>query len=372
MVVPLSRGYAAIYCGGIAAQILTWAFGEASLAAVRCGKPRRAPYTFLPRKVLNSAALVSIIDNVIWFRNFHWKAFARNLYDKMLETDVFGRAAQVAFYFSFAFFPLLLFLITLFGLVAVSTESLQSDLNQYLGQILPPEAFDLVRTTMDEIVQHSSGGKLTLGVLATLWSASAGVDSLRSTLNSVYEVDEDRAWWYTKLQSLIVTFMFILLLGIALAGLAAGWRMLETLFALLGYQINATWVLTVIQWIGLALVTIFTTAVVYSWLPNFEKFRWVWISPGAVVAILLWIVLTSAFRLYLQYFNTYNKAYGSLGAVIILMLWMYLTGMALLIGGAMNSVLSEMSEGPGVKKARQHEKERIIKEKRKEQRSRGA
>jgi membrane protein len=298
---------------------------------------------------------------VSWFKNFKWKAFFRNLYDKMFETDVFGRAAQVAFYFSFAFFPLLLFLITLFGLVAMSTESFQSDLYRYLGQILPSDAFHLVRTTMDEIIHNSSGGKLTLGIVVTLWSSSAGVDSLRSSLNSVYEVDEDRAWWYTKLQSLVITLMFILLLGIALAGLAAGWRMLETLFALLGYQISATWVLAVIQWIGLALVTIFTTAVVYSWLPNFEKFRWVWISPGAVVAILLWVVLTGAFRLYLHYFNSYNKAYGSLGAVIILMLWMYLTGMALLIGGVINSVLSEMSEASRVKEAQVNEKERIIK-----------
>jgi membrane protein len=89
---------------------------------------------------------------------------------------------------------------------------------------------------------------------------------------------------------------------------------------------------------------IFATGVVYSWLPCFDKTEWVWISPGAVVAILLWIAFTAGFRLYLQYFNTYNKAYGSLGAVIILMLWMYLTGTALLIGGAINSVLTEMTQ----------------------------
>jgi membrane protein len=87
------------------------------------------------------------------------------------------------------------------------------------------------------------------------------------------------------------------------------------------------------------------TAIIYSWVPCFDKFRWVWISPGAVVAILLWIIFSGAFRMYLQYFNSYNKAYGSLGAVIILMLWMYLTGLAILLGGAINSVMTEMSEG---------------------------
>src|SRR6478672_12161394 len=106
-----------------------------------------------------------------------WKAFFRNLYDKITKTDVFNHSAQVAFYFSFAFFPLLLFLVTLFGIILESTTTLQSELYQYLGQIMPGEAFTLVRTTMDEIIKNSSGGKLTLGAFFTLWSASAGVDS---------------------------------------------------------------------------------------------------------------------------------------------------------------------------------------------------
>src|SRR5437867_188452 len=275
-----------------------------------------------------------------WFKNFEWKRFGRKLYEKTFETDVFGRAAQDGFYFSFAFFPLLLFLVTLFGIVLDSTESLQRELYQYLAQILPPDAYNLVRTTMDEVIKSSTGGKLTLGLFVTLWSASAGVDSLRDSLNSVYEVDEDRAWWYTKLQALIVTFMFIVLVGIALGTLAAGWRMVETTLAIFGYQVTSAFLLAAVQWLGLAVVMIFVTAVIYSWLPSFDRFRWVWISPGAGVAMLLWVILTGGFRLYLQYFNSYNKAYGSLGAVIILMLWMYLTGMALLIGGAINSVLT--------------------------------
>jgi membrane protein len=302
-----------------------------------------------------------------WFKNFEWEKFGRSVYDKTLETDVFGNAAQVAFYFSFAFFPLLLFLVTLFGMILESTTSLQSELYQYLGQIMPGEAFDLVRTTMDEIVKNSSGGKLTLGAFFTLWSASAGVDSLRGALNSVYEVDEDRSWWYTKGQSLIITFLFIVMLGVALGALAAGWNMLESAVSLIGYQISSGWVLSIIQWAAIALLLIFVTAVIYSWLPSFEEFHWVWVSPGAVVAILLWAALTGGFRVYLQYFNSYNKAYGSLGAVIILMLWMYLTAMALLIGGSINSVLTEMSEGSGAKEVQMHEKEHAVNELKKQE-----
>src|SRR5690242_7825735 len=152
-----------------------------------------------------------------WFTNFAWKAFFRETYNKFFEVDVMSGSAQVAFYFSFAFFPLLLFLVSLFGIVLESTDELRAELYVYLAQLMPGSAYELVRTTMDEIIETSSGGKLTIGLLVTLWSASAGVDSLRIALNRVYELKESRPWWKTKLQSLALTFLFILLLGIGLA-----------------------------------------------------------------------------------------------------------------------------------------------------------
>jgi membrane protein len=253
-------------------------------------------------------------------------------------------SAQVAFYFSFAFFPLLLFLVSLFGLVLDSTDELRRQLYNYLAQIMPGSAYQLVQTTMDEIIDKSSGGKLTLGLLVTLWSASAGIDSLRIALNRVYEVRETRSWWMTKLQSLVMTFLFILLLAIGLAAVTAGWTLVKVALAGMGFGVTSPWIVSTIQWATIVLVMVFSTAVVYSWLPCFKKFHWVWISPGSITAILVWILFGSVFRLYLLYFNSYNKAYGSLGAVIILMLWMYITGLALLVGGAINSVLTDMSE----------------------------
>jgi len=275
---------------------------------------------------------------------FEWKMFFKELYDKFFETDVMSASAQVAFYFSFALFPLLIFLVSLFGMVLESTDELRRELYSYLAQIMPPSAYHLVQSTVDEIIETSSGSKLTLGILITLWSASAGVDSLRIALNRVYELKETRSWWNTKLHALVLTFLFILLLAIGLAAIAAGWSLVKVSLASMGFEVTSPWVVTTIQWASIIIVMILSTAVVYSWLPCFKKFHWVWISPGSVTAILVWIVFGFLFRLYLQYFNTYNKAYGSLGAVIILMLWMYITGLALLLGGTINSVLTEMSE----------------------------
>lgn len=279
-----------------------------------------------------------------FFGTDEWKAFFLKLYRKVDSSDLFNRAAQIAFYFSFAFFPLLLFLVTLAGLVLESTESLKREMYGYLFQIMPPSAFDLVHKTLDEIVESSSGGKLTIGIFVTLWSASAGIDSTRSSLNAVYELKEARSWWNTKLQSLVLTLVFIVLLAIALLVVSSGWEIFQYLLALVGFKVTSPLLLVSIQWISLLAVLLFATEVIYSWVPCFDRFKWVWLTPGAVVAMTLWVVFTGGFRLYLQYFNTYNRAYGSLGAVIILMLWMFLTGTAILIGGAINSVLTEMVE----------------------------
>ena len=271
------------------------------------------------------------------------KEFFVRLYMKADSTDLFNRAALVAFYFSFAFFPLLLFLITLAGMVLDSTDSLKRDLYSYLFQILPISAYDLVQRTLDEIIESSSGGKLTIGLFVTLWSASAGVDSLRTSLNAIYELKECRPWWKTKVQSLVLTLMFILLLTVGLLAVSAGMEIFDHLLRLAGLDINSPVASVITQWLSVLLLLLFTSEVIYNWLPCHKTFNWFWATPGSTVAIILWVVFSAGFRLYLQYFNTYNKAYGSLGAVIILMLWMFLTGTAILIGGSINSVLYEMA-----------------------------
>lgn len=280
-----------------------------------------------------------------FFQKRDWRRFFSKLYKKVFEeTELFGMAAQVAFFLSFSLFPLLFFLVSLFGLILESTRGLQAELYSYIAQIMPPSAYRLVRDTLDEIVENSSGGKLTFGLLITLWTASAGVDSIRAGLNSVYEQRETRAWWSTKLQSLLLTLLFIVLIAITLVVVAAGWQLVQLGFERLGFEVTSPLILVGIQWLTVILVLVFVTAVIYSILPCFKEFKWVWISPGAIVAIMLWLALTNGFRIYLQYFDSYNKTYGSLGAMIILMLWMYLSGVAILIGGAINSVLTEMSK----------------------------
>ncbi len=272
------------------------------------------------------------------------KTFFLKLYDKIFDTELLDRGAQVAFYFSFSLFPLLFFLISLFGLVLDSTDRLQSELFTYLYQIMPASAYDLVRKTVEEIVASSTTGKLTLGLAITLWSSSVGVDSLRNALNAVAGIVETRPWWKTKLQSLALTFVSILLLAITVSFVFYGWQLVQIGLGMMGFESVSRWWMVTLQWMMIIAVMLAACEIVYNLLPNYKQFRWDWITWGSIVSIFLWIVFTGGFRLYLEYFNTYNRAYGSLGAVIILMLWLYLTAVVLLIGAAVNAVLKEMAE----------------------------
>src|SRR4051794_6447700 len=117
--------------------------------------------------------------------NFNFSDFIKRLWSKISDDDIIGNAAQVAFYFSFALFPLLLFLMSVLGIVLADKADMQNKLFQMLADVMPPSALDLVRNTLTEVTSAASGGKITFGIVTTLWAASAGIDNLRGTLNEV-------------------------------------------------------------------------------------------------------------------------------------------------------------------------------------------
>jgi membrane protein len=293
-------------------------------------------------------------------KKIDYKKFFKRLYTKSFdEEDLTSNAAQVAYYFLLALFPLLLFLVSLFGIAIGSANDLKTELFTYLSQAMPGSAYDLVQKTIEEVTQNSSGGKLTFGILGALWAASAGLDSIRVVLNGIYNVAESRPWWKTKLTSLALTIGLGVLMTFALGAIFYGSKFILLILSSLSLPIQSPVILAVLQYTTLTIVLVLIFALLYNFLPNHKKFKWVWVSPGAIVAIILWLVVSFAFRLYLGYFNTYDKTYGSLGAVIILMLWLYLTALVILIGGAMNAVLQEYTDPEaaeaGAKKSAAHE-----------------
>lgn len=277
--------------------------------------------------------------------NFEYKNFFVNLYEKIMEKDIFSDAAQVAFYFSFALFPLLIFLISIFGFVLESAMDMRQELFYYLYQVMPASAYELVKTTINEVTEGSSGGKLTFGLLVALYSASAGVDNIRIALNSVSNLREQRSWFKTKGIALLLTFALAVLIAIALAIVFYGGKLIKISLETLHLPISSPILLAVLQWIIILIVLLIVFALIFNFLPNHTKpFKWIWISPGTISGIILWLLLSGGFRLYLAYFDSYNKTYGSLGAMIILLLWLYLTALVILIGGSINSTLQDMTD----------------------------
>ncbi len=298
--------------------------------------------TGLNKEYSSAFSLIRRMWQNICVKSSSIKTFFIRLYEKSFEDDIFSRAAQVAFYFSFAIFPLLLFLVSLFGIFLDSVGSFKLELFFYLKQIMPLSAFELVRDVVNETTQNSSGTKLTVGLGIALWSASAGIDCLRNALNAVFKFRETRTWWQTKLLSIVFTFVMTLLIALALIGVFYGWKFVSFLLSTAGIPIPSPLYLVILQWIITLGVLLVIFELLYNVLPNRKPFKWFWITPGATVGIVLWLILSNTLKTYLQYFNSYDRTYGSIGAVIILMLWLYLTALVIIVGGVINSTLEEL------------------------------
>jgi len=274
-------------------------------------------------------------------------SFWARVWTRAAEDEVFNRAAQLSYYFLFALFPLLFFLITLFGYFSSAGIQLHSQLISYLAEVMPSAAVQLVAATIDEVTHARGGGKLSFGLLVALWAASSGMNAMGQALNVAYDVPETRSWWQVRLISIALTVALALLIISALLIVLYGRQIGHFLAAAvdLGSVFQLTW--TILQWpISLAFVFI-GFALVYQFAPNAgarrhgkrlpaDDYRRRWVSPGVIIAVLLWLLVSLGFRLYLHFFNSYSATYGSLGALIIMMLWLYLTGAAILFGGEIN------------------------------------
>jgi len=283
----------------------------------------------------------------VGIKRFFKKDFLKKVYDEAMSEDIVSNAAQVAFYFVFALFPLLLFLLTLFGLILGSAENMRQELFAYLAQIIPASAVTLIEQTLNEVVQGSSGGKLTFGFLLALWSASAGIDSLRIVLNDTYDLEEKRAWWKYKLTCVLLTLGLTILISVIIGIVFYGSHLLTTTLAAAGLETTAPYVANALSFLLILAALLFAFACIYAFVPDHSKFTFRWITPGAVAAVVLWLAFSFGFRIYLAYFDSYAKTYGSLGAIIILLLWLYLTALVILIGGVINSVADKIAAGKG-------------------------
>jgi len=282
-----------------------------------------------------------------------WVDLGKRVWAEIQEDEIFGRAAQLAYYFLLALFPLLLFLMSVIGLVMGSETDLRDSLFAYLGTVLPGSASQLVNTTILEVTNSSGGGKIAFGILAALWAASNGMGAITEALNIAYDVKESRSWWKRRLTAVGLTVILSLLIISALSLVLYGGRIADHVAVSYGFGESFELAWKVIQWpIALAFVLL-AFAFIYYFAPDVKKQKWMWVTPGAVLGVTLWLLVSFSFRIYLHYFDSYSKTYGALGAVIVLMLWLYLTGAAILIGGEVNAEIENAAAEEGAPDAKE-------------------
>ncbi|HEY8458758.1 MAG TPA: YihY/virulence factor BrkB family protein [Blastocatellia bacterium] len=270
----------------------------------------------------------------------NWRRTALGIWDKLAEDDIFGRAAQLAYYWLFSIFPLLIFLTTLLAFLPM-----RRSLDQWIGAlsaVLPPEAYALLNATFQEIATKQRGGLLSFSVLLTLWSSSSGMEAIITALNRAYDAAPARAWWKVRLLAIGLTLGLAVFIISALALIFFGENIGAQAARHFGLSGTFETIWAVAQLPIIVVLTLLGIEFIYYFAPNVGRGRngkrWEWFTPGAVFAVCLWLLVSFGFRFYVSRFGHFDATYGALGGVMVLMLWLYLTGLAILVGGEINSV----------------------------------
>lgn len=277
------------------------------------------------------------------------QVFRRALYEAFYKDNCFALAAQLAYYFFFALFPTLLFMVALASYFPLTT--LIDDLFRTMGGFMPPEALRLITDQMIKISNDGQGGLLTLGVLLAVSSSSAAMVAIIDTLNKAYDVEEGRPWWKVRLTAMALTVVVATFILISFALVLVGPTLATELAARVNLGPAFEWTWKILQWPVLFALASFGIALIYYFAPDVEQ-EWIWLTPGSLFATTLWLAASLGFKFYVANWGSYTETYGLIGAVMILLLWFYISGLVLLIGAEMNAEIEHASsegKNPGEK-----------------------
>jgi membrane protein len=247
-------------------------------------------------------------------------------------------AAQLAYYFFFALFPTLLVMLALAKFFAADLAQMLSG----AGGFVPPRALDLVLDQITSLSEGEQGGLLTIGMLTALWSSSAAVTAIISTLNTAYDIEEGRPWWKVRVTAIGLTVGLSLFIIVAFALVIAGPTLAERLADRLFLGAAFEWTWKILQWPIVFLLVSSGIGLVYYFAPDAEQ-DWVWLTPGSVFATGMWLIVSLGFKYYVATMGAY-ESYGVIGGVMVLMLWFYLSGLVILVGAEMNAEIEHASE----------------------------
>jgi membrane protein len=280
-----------------------------------------------------------------------WKELAKRTASELVADNCLNLAAQLAFYFFLALFPALLFLVALVSFIPVT--GLLEMITSTLARVAPGEVITIIQDQILKIAHDENSGLLTLGLIGTIWSTSSGVDAIISTLNEAYDIHESRPWWRVKLTAIGLTLALALFIVLAFALLLVGPTLAEKVASWFYLGPAFVWSWKILQWPVVFGLVALAIAIIYYYAPDAEQ-DWIWITPGSVLATVLWLITSLGFKFYVSYFASYNATYGAIGGVIVLLLWFYVSSLAVLVGAELNAEIEHASpygKDPGEKVA---------------------
>jgi len=258
------------------------------------------------------------------------------LYERIEKVDVFGLAAQLAYFFLLSLFPFLMVLVTLVGFLPFDEIAVVEFINTYA----PDQISEMLEANVQQLMHQQSGGLLSIGIIATLWSASNGVNALMRGFNRAYEVEENRSFILSRLIAIVLTIGMIVVIITALLLPVFGRMIGIYIFSLFGLSEGfiSTW--ESFRYVSSSVVFFIVFLALYVLAPNkriyFKNAIW-----GAIFATVFWQLTSLGFSFYVNTLGNYSATYGSLGTVIVLMLWFYISGVIIMLGGVLNAFIRE-------------------------------
>jgi membrane protein len=254
-------------------------------------------------------------------------------------------AAALTYYALLALFPAVLVLVALLGLIGQYPETTNA-LLRIVGKLGPHSAVNTFRGPIEGVVRNKggAGALLGIGLLLSLWSASGYVGAFMRASNAIYEVEEGRPFWKLRPIQLGVTVLMVFATALVAIAVVATGPLARAIGDVIGLGSTAVTAWNYGKWPVMLLVVITMFAVLYFAAPNVKLRRFRWLTPGGVLAVVVWLVASGAFAFYVANFGSYNKTYGTLGGIIIFLVWLWISNLSILVGAEFNAELERGRE----------------------------
>jgi membrane protein len=278
-------------------------------------------------------------DDVSDLTKRSWFYVLRKTWHEFTEDQCTDLAAALTYYAVLAIFPAALALVSVLGVFGQAQKSVETVV-ETLQPLVSGQMLGTIEPALKQIAESDAAGfALLLGVLLALWSASGYVGAFSRAMNRIYEIDEGRPFWKLRPVMLLLTLVAVLLMAVALLLLIVSGPLLESIGNVIGIGDAALTAWSIAKWPVLALIVLVIVGLLYYATPNVQQPKFRWLSVGAGVAILIWVLASVGFAFYVANFSDYNKTYGSLAGVIVALLFLWITNLALLFGAELDAEL---------------------------------